>query len=52
MAFLMLPKMKMVLLVLPKMKMALLLPPKMMTNGLSRIRVLPVFIFYKHSNFE
>ncbi len=41
----MLPKTKM----LPKMKMALLLPPKMNMNRLSRIRILSVFIFYKHS---
>ncbi len=62
MAFLLLPKMKMALqllprtkmafLLLPKMKMALLLPPKIKTNGLSKMRVLSVFIFYKHSIFK
>ncbi len=31
--------------------MTLLLIPKMKTNGLSKIRVLSVFIFYKHSIF-
>ena len=41
----------MLLLLLLKMKMALLLTPKMKTNGLSKIRVLSVIIFYKHSIF-
>ncbi len=43
------PKMEMALLLLPKMKLALLLPPKTKTNGLSKIRVLSVFIFHQHS---
>ncbi len=50
---LLLPKTKMaVLLLLPMTKMALLLLPNMKTNGLSKISVLSVLIFYKHSNFE
>ncbi len=44
------PKMEMALLLPPKMEMALmLLPPKTKTNGLSKIRVLSVFIFLQHS---
>ena len=52
MAFLLLPKMKMALQLLPRTKMALLLPPKIKTNGLSKMCVLSVFIFYKHSIFK
>ncbi len=45
---LLLPKIKLALLLLsPKMKMALLLLPKMKMNGLSRIRVLTILIFFK-----
>ncbi len=42
----------MALLLLPKMKTAFLVLPKMKMNGLSKICVLSVFIFYKHSIFE
>ena len=44
--------MKMALLLLPKLKMAFWVLPKMKMNGLSKIRVLSAFIFYKHSIFE
>ena len=43
------PEKKIAFLLLPKMKVPILLLPKMKTNGLSTIRVLSAFIFYKHS---